>query len=412
MSTASSNWFLADDFSGALEVGAAWKKHGIPIDIVFDLPVREDGDAVVGYSSETRNASCEEAEEGLTQALEEVGNDRLCYKKIDSTMRGPVGAELRVIRDAYPDRPILFSPANASVGREVREGKLYVEDKPVSESAFRHDPVWPIAEDRIAKIIIDTGGPDALAVPVGSDREESANRLRKAWENSPIAVVDSSTQAELEEWSMVAHEVSNDFLGCGSGGLANALVSTGVLSDLKAISGDSYSGPGKVLIVVGSMHPTSRDQIDCVTESTRLPVEWLSIEKEGSQEWRQNALMQQGALILSTELPSVDKPLGFKEVHKHSEQLAHIASELFSDGLVDTLFLTGGETARTVVDQLNGFKLQIQDEFAPGVSVSEFTSGDGRSLRLIVKPGGFGERDLLAQILDEYAKLRPPLNAE
>ena len=397
------SWFLADDFSGALEVGAACKHSGIPVDIVFDPGMHGIDESVVGYSSETRNASCEEAEQRLAQVLNEAGNNRLCYKKIDSTLRGPVGAELKIINEFYPGRPILFCPANAEVGREVRDGKLYVEGIPVSESPFKQDPVWPIEEDCIEKIITGTGGPKVYSVSVGSDRKEFSDCLRKAWESSPIAVVDSTTQADLEEWVFAANEVCDDFLACGSGGLANALISTGALSNLNAISGDSYSGPGKVLIVVGSLHPASRNQIASVIQTTHMPVEFLSLENEGSMEWRQEALIGQGALILSTELPTDHEPLEFKEVHKHSEQLARITSELFSEGLVDTLFLTGGETARTVVDQLSGVRLQLQDEFAPGVSVSRLTCDDGRSVRLIVKPGGFGTPDLLAQILDEYA---------
>ena len=56
----------------------------------------------------------------------------ILFKKIDSTLRGHVAAELRAARAALgPDRPILVAPAFPAQGRTVKDGRVYVNGTPL-----------------------------------------------------------------------------------------------------------------------------------------------------------------------------------------------------------------------------------------------------------------------------------------
>ena len=407
MNFKSDNWFLADDFSGALEVGAAWKKSGIHIDVILDPKMPGHDDALVGFSSETRNASPADAGDRITEILGNAGDRNLRFKKIDSTMRGPVGAELTSISRFFPGRPILFTPANTDAGRTVQKGRLFVDEVPVSETAFNRDPLWPISGDSIQEIITVTGGPSSGLISLDSETSSDAEMqeaLKANWKQSQIVIVDSKSEVQLEKWVRVAQEIAPGFLPCGSGGLARAMDAAGVLSDLKPESHKSRPGREHVLFVIGSLHPKSRNQIEYVAKLTGVPINYVSPDAQEDQDWPQIFEMGKGALILATQVPEENVHSELESVHRYSEKLAKITSQLYKEGLVDTLFVTGGETARAVLDRLDDVRLELEDEFQPGVSVSILTSSSGQTTRLLVKPGGFGGRELLAQILSFYGK--------
>ena len=50
----------------------------------------------------------------------------ILLKKIDSTLRGHVEAEIAAARTAVGERPVIFAPAFPAQGRIVRRGKVYV----------------------------------------------------------------------------------------------------------------------------------------------------------------------------------------------------------------------------------------------------------------------------------------------
>jgi len=56
----------------------------------------------------------------------------ILFKKIDSTLRGHVAAELAAIRPALGRRPVLFAPAFPAQGRTVRDARLHVNGKRAS----------------------------------------------------------------------------------------------------------------------------------------------------------------------------------------------------------------------------------------------------------------------------------------
>lgn len=409
MSSASDSWFLADDFSGVLEVGAIWKQSGTDVDVVFEASKLTGSKRLCGVSSETRNAGQNESEDRITRILEAAGDRELVFKKIDSTMRGPVGAELNALATRFPDRPILFTPTNPGVGRAVINGSLFIEGVPVSQTSFSRDLAFPVTEDCIQAIITKTGGPSAsvASFDFASTQDEGIRQiLEKGWKESRILIVDSTTEKDLERVVDAATVVAQDFLPCGSGGLASAVVKHGWPSGLETDSSVPDTKLGRVLFVVGSLHPRSRDQIKYGAEQAGIPIEIVSLESPAGQiERLLKTLRADKVLILASQLPSVAERMSITQVHAHAAHLAELVSEVYSRGMIETLFVTGGETARAVIDRLDCQRLELEAEFQPGVAVAKMTDSRGNQARLIVKPGGFGGPDLLAQILFRYGNI-------
>lgn len=137
---------LADDLTGALECGALLEGAVVTL-------AAPAGSAPV-IDTETRHAAPDEAREAVRRLAEQFPAE-LIYKKTDSTLRGNIGAELAGLHAGR----IHYAPAYPRLGRTVREGHLYVDGVPVEETAFARDPVDPVADGDIRRVLARQGAP-------------------------------------------------------------------------------------------------------------------------------------------------------------------------------------------------------------------------------------------------------------
>src|SRR5688572_26448904 len=105
MAAAAKAYVIADDLTGAADTGLAFWKAGLSVVIVPDAAEATAADAeVVVLSTETRNLSSPKAAREAIRGMAERclshcadGSSLLLYKKIDSTLRGWVGAEISAL---------------------------------------------------------------------------------------------------------------------------------------------------------------------------------------------------------------------------------------------------------------------------------------------------------------------------
>jgi uncharacterized protein YgbK (DUF1537 family) len=87
---------IADDLTGACDTGCLFAGQG-PVGVVADPALPASDRAVIAVDTESRPLGPDEAARAVRTAAARLG-DRLArgltFKKIDSTMRGAVGAEL------------------------------------------------------------------------------------------------------------------------------------------------------------------------------------------------------------------------------------------------------------------------------------------------------------------------------
>src|SRR5450755_3024770 len=95
---------LADDMTGALEIGAKFSAAGMR-SLVSAKPVAAGSAPVVVFDTETRHGSPEFAYREIKRFVLDSGavRPRLVYKKTDSTLRGHIAAELRALAELFPD---------------------------------------------------------------------------------------------------------------------------------------------------------------------------------------------------------------------------------------------------------------------------------------------------------------------
>ncbi len=128
---------LADDMTGALEVGAKFSGAGLET-TVSAQPMAAASAQVLVLDTETRHVNPETARERIRWFVDACGTERplLVYKKTDSTLRGNIRAELHALAEIYPEWSIGYAPAYPALGRTVKSGILYVHGRAVAETEF------------------------------------------------------------------------------------------------------------------------------------------------------------------------------------------------------------------------------------------------------------------------------------
>jgi uncharacterized protein YgbK (DUF1537 family) len=359
-----SDYFLADDLSGALDAAAAFHRvgRGVTISLVpTEWPQTSSGQ-VVGVTTETRNASPAAAASAVTAIVAQATalGARLLYKKIDSTLRGPVAAELTALAAALPDSRILFCPANPSVGRTVRDGVLLVRGVPVAETEFACDPVSPVRESSIRELLRGVGAKDMII----ADAET---------EEDLVAVVARMT-ALREPW-----------IAIGSGALARPVAAMyGAGQTVVSPTRDSRPASGPVLFVCGSANRVNREQAarlvrDCGV--TLLEVDPRKIEEVVRAAVESMRARGAAALIMGTARVESGVAL---------DAIVNSAGAVIAATYVARVFATGGETAFALCRALKIATLAFRAEIEPGLSLS---SGIGLTGEMLwaVKNGGFGD---------------------
>ncbi len=121
---------VADDLTGSADTGSPFAQrgyssciwlHGRQPLVECDVPV---------FETTSRHCAPEEAYSRVRQVIERYRKpgDRV-FKKLDSTWKGNLAAELRALHDAT-QAEVLLAPAHPHMGRTLRDGWLLVHGEP------------------------------------------------------------------------------------------------------------------------------------------------------------------------------------------------------------------------------------------------------------------------------------------
>ncbi len=187
-------------------------------------------------------------------------------------------------------------------------------------------------------------------------------------------------------------------LWVGSPGLAHALARAHPASG----AGLPMVQPGasRPLVLAGSLHPASRAQVEILAAATETPPVRIALTAAGSAGWGvvaeragaecRRVARRGGPIIVQSTTDVV--PGGAAAA---ASCLAEMARSLATDGLVDGLIATGGDTARPVAGALGACGRRLWGEMEPGVPVGILDCP--HPLPVITKAGGFGDQGTLVR---------------
>src|SRR5215207_7914495 len=248
---------IADDLTGAADSGVQFVHAGYRAAVYFRATemVADDLDAV-SFDTDSRAMPAGFAVKRVLDTARVARGARMVYKKLDSTLRGNVAAELAAALGGTRRERVVVVPAFPAAGRTTVGGIQRVHGVPVDETEMAKDPNTPVSEAHVPSLLADTfSSVGTLSVENLADPE----RVRLALEENECVVVDAERYADLETLVRAVPD-SAWVLWAGSAGLALALGS--VYPGPCAGDAGVERGPVRpVLVVVGSLSGVAREQV-------------------------------------------------------------------------------------------------------------------------------------------------------
>jgi len=360
---------IADDLTGALDsAGRLAAITGlVPVLPSLDSPL--PAAQVAAYDLDTRRRSEDVARRRVTSAIRAArsGNVRLLYVKVDSTLRGHVGATVRAALRAWGSPSALVCPAFPAQGRTVERGELLVAGVPVHRTAFADDPRYPV---RSADLRDHLDGEGVHHLQLETVRAGPHAVTRALGDTPGVWVADAVTDEDLVTLARGAVGAGLTLLA-GSAGLLGALAST-----LELPRAHNHKGRpdrcGATLVIVGSRHPSSREQIRRLAAANVPGVHILSV---------------------------ADTPLRPGQEDEVARELATEAATRVTAQGVEAVVVVGGDTARAVVEALGVDHLAVAGEVLPGIPWGQLAGGPADGCAWVSKAGGFGDPQALVDVV-------------
>src|SRR5215210_8361377 len=254
---------IADDLTGAADAGVQLVHTGYRTAVFFRESEVLAGDLdAVSFDTDSRTMPAGFAAKRVLEAAHVAREAHVVYKKLDSTLRGNVAAELAAaLGGARRDR-VVVAPAFPAAGRTTVGGIQRVHGVPVDETEMANDPDTPVSEAHIPNLLADAfSSVGAWGVEDLADHE----LVRRALEDYECVVADAEGDADLEALVRAVPDPAR-VLWAGSAGLALALGS--VYPGPCAGDASVHRAPVRpVLVVVGSLSGVAREQVRRLVEA-------------------------------------------------------------------------------------------------------------------------------------------------
>jgi uncharacterized protein YgbK (DUF1537 family) len=400
---------IADDLTGAMDTGLQCSKFGL--ETLVSMTWRQLPDAkVVVVDTNSRAAMTSVAYQRLL-AVSRLAKGLTLYKKVESTMRGNVGFELRALCQALRPRCVVVAPAFPRGGRTTLWGYQRVNGKPLELTYFAHDPRWPMRESHLPTLLMQQAGKEVGHVGVESvarGTEAVASALRGRTQE--LVVVDALEQVHLRSIAEALVRLGDAWLPCGSAGLAEEWVrALGISRSVPLVRPPVDAGP--VLVVCGSRNEVTASQLSRASRELGLPLVELDPQRCYDEERERErlsgiclaALGKGGDVILTASFSPFVAGAGAII----ARVLSGAAKEIASRHRLGGLFLAGGDIAMATCRSLGVRALRLAEEVQPGIPGGRLVGGTCDGLWVVTKAGGFGDEEALLDALAYLHGERP-----
>lgn len=393
---------LADDLSGAQECIAAASR--IPVGsiartapIATTILLGKEGtlpDAeILAIDTDSRCMPSEDATEQIHRALEllstrknfETGSPDQIFLKFDSILRGNIAAQLGKASEKIG--PIVFCPAVPELNRVTRNGVVYVNQVPLANTGL-----WHMEPDFAPKSIEETlDGLETASISLEQVRSGALASILDGFPASiQVILCDAETAEDLDALALAI--TSTGLAAAGASGLCASLARA--LPPSSHLPQDGSSNicrdfpnvdPPGALFIVGTASKQAQKQVRVLKNHGIQKVSWSLGNTDD---------LPEGNCVITVKDPI--RP-------EKSSQIDEAVAELVANNHRGRdLFLTGGQTARSVLDALGVTELHPIAQPEIGTVIS--CTADGRLI--VTRPGSFGTTDNLLNSLRTIQQLR------
>jgi uncharacterized protein YgbK (DUF1537 family) len=406
---------LADDLTGAFDTGVQFRNWGLSVEVLIG-DVKDASKLscdVVVVDTESRLINKEDSYWRVYNSAEKLvsfGVDRF-YKKVDSTLRGNIGAELDAAMEASKAGFAVFAPAYPTYGRTTLSGKQLVDNVPLEKTEYI-DELSAKTSD-VAAIIKAQSKRKTGLVPfdvVEAGVESIKTKLEELKKDGvEVAICDALTEKHLIN---ISRSLGDTKLLVGSAGFACEVPIGLGMRSIKPI-----------LSVCGSTRRLSRIQVKNLHDRLGFKEVGISIntliDGEAAVKAEVKRCVDEAVEALKAgvdvSITSSPKEASAEEFIAHAsdhgikeaeaklfieEAMGEITSAILSEADVLGLILTGGATGLMVCKKIGADRASIVEEIEPGIPLLTLSNG----MPAVTKAGGFGVDDSLIQAVQRLRR--------
>ncbi|MCC6850532.1 MAG: hypothetical protein IT294_18750 [Deltaproteobacteria bacterium] len=403
---------IADDLTGACDVAAELAAAGLRARVVVEAGATAapgDDGAVAVVNTQSRALTSDAAAARVRAALG-ARPARLVLKKIDTALRGHLGAELDAALDHLGATGFVL-PAIPAAGRVTRGGCQWFGGRPLAETEFARDPEGPGAVSSVREVIARESRRVVEVLPRECLRRGgfAAEVARRREASVDCFVVDAESDDDVALAVEAITALPGTLCLAGSIALAAALAPRlgGGGPSGGAVEAPSPSQP--VLVVNGSLHSRARAQADAVLAAG----EAVAITVGAGAGAGARAAARRGAAALAAGRRVVAMPPAPGGVpaagalRATEAALADAVAAIVADVRIGTLVMIGGETGHAILRRLEAGAIEVHGRIAPLVAYGTILGGTAAGTRLVTKGGSGGASGVIAEWLGEVARAAP-----
>lgn len=353
---------LADDLTGAAEIAGILRRFNQQPALLNYRHAPTSRLPVQVINTDSRLLTPEQAHVRVRHVLSQLTCDGFFFKKIDSLYRGPVGPEVDAALEALLRDTAVVLAHNPSRNRCVHEGVYVVEGNSLDQTPFRHDPEYPRWTAEVWRYI-DSRHPVVVRRPGQSILDHSIN------------ILSACSVDEVDYW--VGH-VDDSMLCVGAADFFSGFLTR---KGYQPVSLPPVTFGLPRLIVAGSASSYARSLPD---KARQMNIPAVSVTPNPHQAFCEVVRLfknhSQVLLYIGQEV-KVDRNLAASL----QQDIAGCVEKIIHHVPVAHLFVDGGATAASVIEQMGWDSLLVTEEVSPGVVTLQPNS----SIRLTIKPGSY-----------------------
>jgi uncharacterized protein YgbK (DUF1537 family) len=362
---------------------------------------------VVVASTDSRHAPPKVARERVAAAVRAGWPCRLVCDRIDTTLRGNIGATVEALRDEVSSLSgkrtlVLMAPAHPEANRHTIGGAQLLDGKRLEDTEVARDARHPMSTSDITTILAEQTAMTAAVIPLATvvaDTRVLVGSLRDEIESGvEVIVADAMTLNHLDRIAAAVLEATRDLdvvwvcadPGPGSVALAQAM----------QVRPHSVAAP--LIVVSGSATELTRTQLHQLALETGATMHLAPTrddtgvpDVDATTALLDRALQEAAAgdiVVVATALADEHlrrvTPTQAEEIPR---ALARAVRRNVEEHRVDGLFTTGGDVTAAVLEELGSHGLEILDEVVPLAVSGSLVGGPWDGLPIVTKGGLVGD---------------------
>ena len=404
---------IADDLTGSNATCSLFKKIGLRAASILKLQgdINYDVD-VISYSTASRGLDKEEAYKKVSEAIKILkSKDVLVYnKRIDSTLRGNIGTEINAMLDNLEDdRVAVVVPAYPDSGRIVVNKTMLVNGVLLENSDAGKDPKTPIKTSCVESLVqkdIKYSSTYFTLSDIAQPIEEIAKKIQEAIKKSRVLIFDAVNNEDIIKISKAIIHSDINIVTVDPGPFT--------LYYSRELQKKNHLEK-KILMVIGSVTPTTKKQIEYILQEEDIFLVKMKIEdffeKESCSKEIERVIsfIKKGItsydLFLVTTSPIGDeKKADLQKLAENLNTTVEEISKIIANTLTETvvkilketqkfegIYSSGGDITIALLEKLKAIGVEIREEVIPLAAYGRIIGGDFPNLKLVSKGGMVGD---------------------